>query len=132
MLQVNAAELARLNARLATVAEKVGKRALRTAARKGMTLVRDEARANAPKDTGALKAHFALTTRLKGGTVFVRVGVRGGAVKNPTTPYYFRMIELGTQHIPARPFMRPALEGNAEAVFQIITAELSKALDRAL
>lgn len=131
MIKLDPAQLAQLNDRLQEVAEKVAKKALRSAARKGMNKVRAEARANAPKDSGLLDTHFALISKFKGGTLYVRVGVRGGAKKNPDTPYYWRMVELGTRHIQAAPFLRPALEGNAQDVLDTVVEGLKEALDTA-
>lgn len=131
MITVNEAELAALEKRLVEVADKIAKKALRSAARKAMKPVRDEAQENAPEETGLLDENFALMTKAKDGEVTVKVGIRGGAKKNDTTPFYFRFQELGTKDIPAKPFLRPALEGNAEKVLSTVADELKKALDKA-
>lgn len=136
MLKVNAAELAKLQQRLQAITEKVAKRALRTAARRAMLPVRDEVRANAPFDPDGgddihIRSNVAVSSRYRNGDLLVRVGIRGGARKNPDTPYYWRMVEFGTKHIPARPFMAPALESNAEDVLATLTEELNRALDKA-
>lgn len=137
MLALNVQELAALTDRLRDIEAKVAKKALRTAARKGMSIVRDEVKANAPEDTRPdadnirTKTHIALQTNFRRGVLFVRVGVRGGAKQNPDTPYYWRMVEFGTQHIAAKPFMQPALENNAEAVIDCIAEELRRELDKA-
>lgn len=136
MLKLDVSELAKLKDRLADIEAKIAKKALRTAARKGMAIVRDDVKANAPEDTSddadtlKTKAFIALQTSFRQGTLYVRVGVRGGAKKNPNTPYYWRMVEFGTQHQAAQPFMTPALENNAEAVLERITAALKAELDR--
>lgn len=137
MLTLNVQELAALTDRLRDIEAKIAKRALRSAARKGMAIVRDEVKASAPEDTSPdadnikTKAHIALQTNFRRGVLAVRVGVRGGAKKNPDTPYYWRMVEFGTQHIAAKPFMQPALENNAEAVIDRIAEELRRELDKA-
>jgi HK97 gp10 family phage protein len=130
MLKLDQKALAELHSRLKEVEAKIAKKALRNAARKAMSIVRAEVKANAPRDTGLLKAHFSLLTTIRGGAVYAKVGVRGGGKMNPETPYYFRMIEFGTQHQPANPFMLPALEKNAQAVADTVADELKKALDR--
>lgn len=136
MLTLNVQELAALTDRLRDIEAKIAKRALRSAARKGMAIVRDEVKASAPEDTSPdadnikTKTHIALQTNFRRGVLAVRVGVRGGAKKNPDTPYYWRMVEFGTQHIAAKPFMQPALENNAEAVIDRIAEELRRALDK--
>jgi len=128
-------ELAALNSRLQELSEKLGKKAVRQAARKAMTPVRNEVRANAPEDLEdddgvKIKTSVAMTSKWKGDALYVRVGIRGGAKKNPNTPYYFRMVEFGTKNMPARPWMTPALESNAQDVLNTLTAELKKALDK--
>lgn len=131
MITVNQAQLAELEKRLNEVADKVAKKALRTAARKAMNPVRKEARDNAPEDSGLLDENFALMTKAKNGEVTAKVGIKGGAKKNDTTPFYFRFVELGTKYAPARPFMRPALENNAEQILSTVADELKKTLDKA-
>jgi len=130
MITFNQAELAALEKRLTEVADKVAKKALRTAARRAMAQVRKEARDKAPEDTGLLDENFALMTRVKGSEVTAKVGIRGGARKNNKTPYYFRFVELGTKYAPAKPFLRPALENNAEKIIETVADELRKALDK--
>lgn len=131
MIEFNPAELAALEKRLNDVADKVAKKALRSAARKAMNKVRKEAREHAPEDTGLLDENFALLTRAKDGEVSAKVGIRGGAKENESTPFYFRFVELGTKTAPAKPFLRPALENNAQEVMDTVLDELKKALDKA-
>lgn len=129
-LTFNEADLRAIEAEFAEVADKIAKKALRKAARDAMKPVKDTAKANAPVDTGLLKSDFAISTKIKDGTVYAKVGVIGGAKENPETPWYFRLQEFGTKDIPAKPFMLPALESNAQNVLDILTAELKEALDK--
>ena len=129
--KLNPAELAALEKRLNDVADKVAKKALRSAARNAMKKVRKEARDNAPEDTGLLDENFGLLTRVRLSEVIAKVGIRGGARENDTTPFYFRFVELGTKDAPAKPFLRPALENNAQEVLSTVVEELKKALDKA-
>lgn len=137
MLKLDPRSLAALDARLQDIAEKVAKKALRSAARKGMNIVRDDVKANAPEDQSddadqiKVKTSVALLTKFRGPNLYVKVGIRGGAKKNPDTPYYWRMVEFGTKYQPARPFMLPALESNGEAILNTVVDELKKALDKA-
>lgn len=137
MLKLDPRSLADVLKRFAEFEAKIAKKALRTAARKGMTIVRDDVKANAPEDQSddadriKVKTSVALTTRFRGSNLYVKVGIRGGAKKNPDTPYYWRMVEFGTKYQPARPFMLPALESNGEAVMAAVVDELKKALDKA-
>jgi HK97 gp10 family phage protein len=133
MLKVNQAELAAILERLKETAEKVGKKGVRQAARKAMVPVRDQVKANAPEDMShpddiMVKANVSLVTKWRGNNFYARIGIKGGAKKNPDTPFYWRFHEFGTKHLPARPFMAPALESNAQQILDTITAELRKAL----
>lgn len=131
MITFDPAELAALEKRLNDVVDKVAKKALRGAVRKGMNKVRKVARENAPKDTGLLDENFALMTRTRMSEVIAKIGIRGGARENDTTPFYFRFVELGTKDMQAKPFLRPALENNAQAVLDTVVEELKTALDKA-
>lgn len=125
------AELDALLKRLKEMNEKVAKKELRKAARKAMNIVKKDAQDHAPVDSGLLERNFALSVKVKNGTVVARVGVKGGAVENPTTPFYFRFDELGTEKQPAKPFLRPALENNAQQVFDTLTDQLIQGIDKA-
>lgn len=133
MLTFDRNDLAELNRKLQELTGKEAKKAMRAAARKGMKPVRDAVKANAPEDLEdddgvKIKASVGMTSKWKGDTLYTKVGIRGGAKKNPDTPYYFRMVEFGTKNMPARPFMTPALESNAQEVIDTITEALRKAL----
>jgi len=135
MLTVDKAGLEALNQRLQGLSKKAGKTAVRQSARKAMAPVRAQVQANAPEDLTEpdavrIKASTALVTNWKGHTLYARVGIKGGAKKNPSTPFYFRMHEFGTKSLPARPFMGPALEGNAQDVLDTVADELAKRIFR--
>lgn len=80
------------------------------------------------------------------GDLSFRVGVLGGArdysaygeIKgndrsNPGgDTFYWRFVEFGTEHSPARPFMRPAIEQSAQKATDTFISEFNRALDRAL
>jgi HK97 gp10 family phage protein len=80
------------------------------------------------------------------GRIMFRVGVQGAAIKPPNSAgksanttgnpggdtWYWRFIEFGTSRQRARPFMRPALENNAEIVAEVAQTEIAKAIDRAV
>lgn len=88
------------------------------------------------------------------GGVVMRVGVRGGARQYADTrenrragrvgdtyktlgsssnpggdTWYWRLVEFGTQRSRARPFLRPALMNNAQAVSDALTTEMARELD---
>lgn len=118
----------------------------RFALRKGANIVRDAAKANAgPLDdpeTGRSIAdnvaiRFSNRTFKRTGDIMFRVGVLGGArtVKKldagsgAPTPHW-RLIEFGTEHVSARPFLRRALAENTEAVTNTTARELNKWIER--
>lgn len=127
-IQFNTAELRRISLRMAQLDEKVAKKGIRTAVRKAMTIVRDQVKQTAPVDTGKTKVNVAMRVSFKGTYVTAKVGIAGGAKANPTSPYYWRMVEFGTRNMPARPFMLPALEGNQQAILDKLTEELGNAV----
>ena len=132
MLTFRPDELRAFNAKLGEMSKKLGKQAVRQAAREAMKPVRDEVKRNAPFDPTDDGIHIAknvaLKTSWRGSTLTASVGIRGGAKANLETPWYFRMQEFGTKHMPARPFILPALEGQAQDVLNRLTASLKKAL----
>lgn len=129
----------------------------RTAMRKAANVVRDAAKANAarldrPETPNRIADNVAVqfaSKRLKQtGDVMFRVGVRGGARQYSNTrenrgsgrvgktyatggsTFYWRFLEFGTSKMPARPFLRPALEHNVEKVTNVAVTELKKAIDK--
>jgi HK97 gp10 family phage protein len=124
----------------------------RKAARAGMNLVRDSARARVsridnpatrPPLGGTIWRNIITQESRRGrsmGGILMRVGVRGGSstragVKRVvggiggTTPHW-RHVELGTQFTRAQPFMRPALTSNIGAVADTVAEELRNQLDQ--
>ena len=124
--------------RMREFAPRLQRRGLRRSARRAMTIVRDAAKANAraiddPNSPQQIWKHIAIAESSRQskqvGGVVMRVGVRGGARKDMSDVWHWRLIELGTQKMRARPFMRPALENNANAVADKLVSELNLALD---
>lgn len=57
----------------------------------------------------------------------------GGSSANPGgDTWYWRLLEFGTQFIAARPFLRPAIENNAQAAIDTFARESERAIDRAV
>jgi HK97 gp10 family phage protein len=130
----------KLKALPAKLQDAAGKRS----ARRAMAIVRSAARAGAQRlddpTTGesiARNVYLQQSRRQSArvGGVVMRVGIIGGARKGGPgggpggDTFYWRFIELGTEKKAARPFLRPALEGNAGAVAQTLIAELNRELD---
>lgn len=129
----------------------------RSALRKAAQLVRDAAKQNAqalddPNSPERISEN--IVERWNGrlnkrtGDLGFRIGVLGGArdysaygeIKtgknskaNPGgDTFYWRFLEFGTQSIPARPFMRPALATNIQAATDKFVTEYEKVIDRAI
>lgn len=116
------------------------KSAVRSAGTKAMRPVRDSARANArgiddPETASVIwkKIVTQYRSRLsKGDQVTVSVGVQGGAkpVKGDKDTGHWRLVEFGTEKMPAQPFMRPALESNVSKVADGFISSLDPAIDK--
>lgn len=134
--------------KLESVTYDVKRKGGRSALRKAAQLIADKAKegANRIDDPGtgrSISANIALrwNGRLfkRTGDLGFRVGVLHGAVlkngggteANAPTPHW-RLIEFGTQHMAARPFMRPALANNIDAATSAFVAAYSKAIDSAI
>ncbi len=58
---------------------------------------------------------------------------RKGSKSNPGgDTFYWRFLEFGTELTAARPFLRPAVESNLQAMTDIFVLHYSKAIDRAI
>lgn len=121
----------------------------RFALRRAANLVRDDAKRRAERfddpDTGQ-KIADNITVRWSGkhfdqtDDLMFRIGVKGGGKTRGSpadtgvggaTPH-FRLLELGTENMPAQPFLRPALAENIQQASDEFVTQYRKALDRAL
>lgn len=129
--------------KMRAIGPELRKKALRGAGTKAMRIVRDAARKAAKSfDDPATASNIAknIVTRYdtKGskreGGMVVKVGVAGGArpQKGNQDTGHWRLLEFGTEKMPAQPFMRPALEGNVQAVTDAFVAALDPAIDKAV
>lgn len=76
---------------------------VRRQVRRAAAAVRDEARRNAPKETGAGAKSIKVTSRTVGGAVEYRVSW-------DRDHFYMGFHELGAINVTARPFLRPAAD----------------------
>lgn len=123
-----------LQRRFSAMTRRVQGNALRNAVRAGAIIVRDEARAIAPRDTGlmAKKIHIKVRRSRRGmSRMAVRTGTRTQMGMVADDFYYPGAVEFGTSEMNAQPFMRPAYDnkrGQAEAtITSRIAAEIEKA-----
>lgn len=116
---------------------------LRSAARKAFAPVLESAKAKVPKASGNLHDSIHMGTALpKSGDSVVAVGLvitnkakKGRATSEnrdgPRDPYYWLFVEKGTAHHAAQPFVRPALDENAQVVVTAFAKEFEKGIKRA-
>lgn len=112
--------------KLRALPDKVAKRFMGQALRKGAEPVLAEAIGDAPYKTGKAISEMNISLSSRGGNVTARVGV-GSA-------YYMLMYEKGSHGPgkriqPKRPFMEPALEKNAAEATSIVAAELKEKIE---
>ncbi|MBD1602247.1 hypothetical protein HAQ05_26570 [Pseudomonas sp. CA3A] len=124
--KLNGAE--ELSAKFKQMSEKLRENIVRPAAKDAMQIVFDDAKDRAtriddPETKNYIPKNIALVERKKQGqalgAVIMSVGVRKTAAgQRGGNTFYWRWVELGTEHAVAKPFIRPALANNREAVFK--------------
>lgn len=140
----NISGLKELQAAIKELPANIAKNVLRGAVNAGATVIREEAKARAPKSEGpAIKgqpmpgtlkrALYQKQIREKSSAVLQTffVGVRQGRSAKKTKKgnldaWYARFVEFGTRKMAARPFMRPAFEAKKEAAVQAIKDYLQR------
>ncbi|MCP4617177.1 MAG: hypothetical protein GY844_12190 [Bradyrhizobium sp.] len=118
----------RLLRKLRRLPQTVQRRVMRPAVSKALTPVNRDAKRRAPRATGLLKKSIGKKVKVyrHSGTVWGAVGVRRGyKARMPDGRYrdpdkYAHLVELGTQHSPAQPFLRPAMDANRERALAIL------------
>jgi len=147
----NAAELERT---LRQLPAKLQKRAVKSALRKGATVIKKAAQKNAkrfddPKTPAKIWKEITVRAgrKRRNGDIVMRVGVKGGAKRykntkenrrkgrvggsyeGPGNVYYWRFLEFGTSKIdPARPFMRPAMSEHWREAMDTVSKALEVAI----
>jgi HK97 gp10 family phage protein len=143
--------------KLKSLAPKLEKKYLNGALRAGALIVQHAAQERArafddPKTPKAVWKEIVIRTNASLGRQnqgkALQVGVLGGAAKysntavnrrkrrvgrtyiTPGNVYYWRFLEFGTSKMAAKPFMRPALEGNINTASDAITTKLNTAIDQ--
>ena len=112
---------------------------LRASLRKGLNVIRDQARTNAPRgETGRLAP--AINTRplpaddvpsnaTDGQELFVASSRKKDA-DAPGNAWYWHFVEFGTKKMPARPFLAPAFDSRKQAAIDEFVNEMRKQLER--
>lgn len=154
MASVTIEGLPELKKKFGELTDKQQRGVLRTAIRAGGTMVAREAKRLVPVKTGALKKSIGVKVSVKQG------GVTEATIGFGRRQYYGLMVELGHSQVfrtkevirrvrmkatgeikehrrkktvgfvPARPFLRPALEGNEQRIVEIIAQNFRKHIDK--
>lgn len=142
--------LKEVKAKMNKVSQTVLDTGTRTALRKAAGIVKKAAQENSlnvddPKTGRRIRDNVTLqfASRLfkSEGVIMYRVGIATNRGRIPTpnadegargnTPHW-HLVEFGTEHSQAQPFMRPALANNINQVIGRFTVEFDKELDKAL
>lgn len=137
--------------KLKAVSRETANKGGRAALRKAAKIVLDAAKSGAqrlddPATADDIEKNLVIRRdrkAFKRGDLALRVGVRGGAQGGNKKSEAFaglpgkdtrhwRYLEFGTEKIPARPFMRPALSNNVTKASDAFIAEYDKRLARAI
>lgn len=102
--------------------------ALRSTFNKAGTPIQKEARTLVPKAEGDLKAAIAKSVASKTDLVRVDIGVKRRAEGGPAR--YAHLVETGSAHHPAQPYLRPALDNAGPKAVAVIAQELTADIDR--
>jgi len=95
---------------------------VRSGLREGAKVVKQAAEDKAPVDSGFLRDHIKIKTKKRGDNITAIVGFAGDA-------YYGRFIELGTKHMAAKPFLRPAIDENQRKIVDAAKLRMKKRID---
>lgn len=148
--EFNISGLDELQTKLKTVTNELQHKSGRAALRKAANLIAKTARQKARKiddpDTGRSIAknvgvRWSRQMFRRTGNLSFRIGVLGGGQFSATAPGnpdtgakgptpHWHLVELGTRHAAAQPFLRPAGIEKAEAAADLFVREYGKALDK--
>lgn len=105
---------------------------------KASEAIRDEAIRLAPEDEGRLKEFIGRISKKSpdGMQAIVKIGLvelNKSHIKRglSSDAYYGMFVELGTEHQPAQPFLRPAFDGKKEEYLARLTEGLRLQVERA-
>lgn len=150
-MSINVRGLSTLQAQLRSISAEMAGKALQGAARASFKRVKDTARALAPRDTGALASAINIGTAKGPGDSVAIVGLVVASNSTdmkqatlaaaafgesqstrlpPARRWHFA--ELGTARQAPHPFLRPALDQNAQAVVDDLKPQLNKKIAAAI
>jgi HK97 gp10 family phage protein len=127
-----------LDRALAKLEPAVRRKVVRQAMRKGLKVMADAVKAEAPVDTGTLKDAVkvrAVKQRRRGAIELeVRIladdNTKKTSAETGQTVFYPAVVEYGTAHAPPNPFMRRAYEAKGEAARQATLKAVIEGIER--
>lgn len=117
---------------LNSLPEKLEKKVVRKAVRKGANIVRDKARELVDKDTHNLEKSIVTSNAKVEGKIACKVSLKQRKTKKAKDPYYGYFKELGTSKMAASPFMRPAVDESEGEVLNVVVNEIKSNLDEVI
>ena len=125
---------------LARLPEELSKSVERTVLREGAKPIHSSAKSRVAVSSGLLKKSLGITVKkTRKGQLTARVGARSGFKKtvtrngktvNADPAKYSHLVEYGTSHSPAKPFIRPAIDSASGQVMEAMAKGYDKGLDR--
>lgn len=118
-----------------TLEPKVARKVVRQAVRKGGKTLLQATKAKVPVDTGKLKKFIKLRSeknKRKSGRIGVRVWppLREDLDIDPSDRHYYpAVVEFGSQTVPARSYLRAALNENAAKILNQMTTDIGKGIE---
>lgn len=127
--------LKELSDKLREIGPDIAEKALRGGVLAAAKLVRDEAKATNPDDTGRTdRALYVKFIKEESGPhqATYKVGVRSGSKERRRNrdAWYWRFIEFGTAKKPARPFLRPSFESQKMTAIDLIAERIARRIKR--
>lgn len=123
-----------IRSKLVDLPNKLRRNAIRRGIYAGATLIRDDARRRVPVDTGALKASIIAKANARDPEgISAAIGVKKnkyvkGKKKGKNPQRYAHLVEFGTSHSAAKPFLRPAMDTNIDAVLAAVAAKIREGI----
>lgn len=113
---------------LSMLPKRIGRKILLQALRLGAKPMLGEARNSIRVDSGLTKKDIKIRAVPAKESSAPAVAIAGSNAKSGRA-YIMRFLELGTSKMPARPFLRPAFDNNAEQTLNIIGQELGRRIE---
>lgn len=135
MISAKVEGLSELSRRMKELEPKLRKSALRAAVSAGAQVIKKAAVSIVSVDTGQTKRGIYATRSKRGSSPGVEtfvVGVRTGAkyAEKGTAAAFWWHLEFGTQHMPAKPFLRPAFENKKMEAVEAMKQKLFQKLEQ--